>query len=82
MKVASDIAATNTGAASSLALAKLPLALQLCELRLFGEDLVPSLLHVGAVQWPISESLGAGWREESVGLGVSKVPEVGDNSFT
>lgn len=51
-----DIAATNTRTTTSLALAELPLALQLCELRLLGENLIPSLLHcASAFQRPISK---------------------------
>lgn len=51
----SNIAATNTGTTTTLSLAKLPLTLELRELRLFSENLVPSLLHfVAALQWPIS----------------------------
>lgn len=51
----SDITTTYTGTTATLTLTKLPLALEFGKLRLFGENLVPSLLHVGAaLQWPIS----------------------------
>jgi hypothetical protein len=57
-----DIAAAKTWAAwSILSGAKLSLALQLCELGLLRENLVPTLLHCGcvaAVQQPISRNLG------------------------
>lgn len=54
-RYASDLVAPIAHAAATLILPKLSLALQLCELGLLREDLIPSLLHFGAaLQQPIS----------------------------
>lgn len=67
---APDIAAAETWATwSILGGAKLPLALELCELRLLREDLVPTLLHCGCGVLPFNSPF-PGFLGSSTGRGV------------
>lgn len=63
----SNIASAETCATSpGLICTELPLALELRELRLLGEDLVPTLLHGEAGQQPIPRVWGSQEQVESV----------------